>query len=227
MWGLPTLPTPAFQACTHNAPPYMAGADPMKWKMSDRSLFAILLRSPWWMSFLLVAAISLASSALLPADYKVVGALCSLPFAVIGAMAAWRQRNLLSPAQADALQSALAAMHWREFSPLLSQAFVHQGYTVTALSQGLADFKLTRQGQTTLVCAKRWKAAAWGMDNLQALLGEREAHDASHLICVSLQAMPISLKRFATQQRVTWLAGQSLWALVAPVYPATSIKTTR
>jgi restriction system protein len=142
-------------------------------------------------------------------------------------MAAWRQRNLLSPAQADALQSALAAMHWREFSPLLSQAFVHQGYTVTALSQGLADFKLTRQGQTTLVCAKRWKAAAWGMDNLQALLAERAAHDASHLICVSLQAMPISLKRFATQQRVTWLAGQSLWALVAPVYPATSIKPTR
>ena len=123
----------------------------MKWKMSDRSLFAILLRSPWWMSFLLVAAISLASSALLPTEYKGVGALCSFPFAVIGAMAAWRQRSLLSPAQADAVQNAMATMHWREFSPLLSQAFMHQGYTVTALSQGLADFKLTRQGQTTLV----------------------------------------------------------------------------
>jgi len=59
------------------------------------------------------------------------------------------------------------------------------------------------------------------------LLGEREAHDASHLICVSLQAMPIPLKSFATQQRVTWLAGQSLWALVAPVYPSTSIQPTR
>ena len=188
----------------------------MKWKMSDRSLFAILLRSPWWMSFLLVAAISLASSALLPTDYKVLGALCSLPFAVIGAMAAWRQRSLLSPAQADAVQSAMAAMHWREFSPLLSQAFVHQGYTVTALPQGLADFKLTRQGQTTLVCAKRWKAAAWGMDTLQALLDEREAHDATHLICVSLQAMPMPLKSFANQHRVTWLAGQSLWTWVAP-----------
>jgi restriction system protein len=168
------------------------------------------------MSFLLVAAISLASSALLPTDYKVLGALCSLPFAVIGAMAAWRQRSLLSPAQADAVQSAMAAMHWREFSPLLSQAFVHQGYTVTALPQGLADFKLTRQGQTTLVCAKRWKAAAWGMDTLQALLAEREAHDATHLICVSLQAMPMPLKSFANQHRVTWLAGQSLWTWVAP-----------
>ena len=73
----------------------------MKWKMSDRALFAVLLRSPWWLSFVLVAVISLASSALLPDDYKLVGALCSLPFAVVGTLAAWRQRGQLSPAQAD------------------------------------------------------------------------------------------------------------------------------
>jgi len=99
----------------------------MKWKMSDRSMFAVLLRSPWWVSFIVVAAISLASSALLPTEYKLMGALCSFPFAVIGVMAAWRQRSHLSSAQADALQSDLAKMHWREFSPLLSQAFVRQG----------------------------------------------------------------------------------------------------
>ena len=45
----------------------------MKWKMSDRSLFATLLRSPWWMSFVLVGAISLGSSALLPNEYKLMG----------------------------------------------------------------------------------------------------------------------------------------------------------
>lgn len=196
----------------------------MKWKMSDRSLFAILLRSPWWVSFVLVAAISMASSALLPDDYKIAGALCSFPFAVIGAMAAWRQRHLLSPAQAQALQSALAAMHWREFSALLHQAFVHQGYSVTPLTHGLADFMLTRQGQTTLVCAKRWKAAAWGMDNLQALLSERDARDATHLMCVSLQAMPQALKSFAAQNRVTWLTEQSLWSSVAPVFPSNPSK---
>jgi restriction system protein len=38
----------------------------MKLKMSKNSLFAILLRSPWWMSFGLVAAIALAARALLP-----------------------------------------------------------------------------------------------------------------------------------------------------------------
>lgn len=192
----------------------------MKWKISDRSMFAVLLRSPWWVSFVVVAAISLASSALLPIEYKLMGALCSFPFAVIGVMAAWRQRSHLSAAQADTLQSALANMNWREFSPLLSQAYVRQGFTVTALTNGAGDFILTREGQTTLVCAKRWKAAAWGIDNLQTLLNESEFHSASQLMCVSLQAMPNTLKSFATQHRVTWLAGQSLWALIAPEYQA-------
>ena len=191
----------------------------MKWKMSDRALFAVLLRSPWWVSFVLVAVIALASYALLPDDYKLVGALCSLPFAVIGTLAAWRQRGQLSPAQADALQRTLAAMHWREFSPLICQAFEREGYSVTVLNHGTADFILTRQGKTTLVCAKRWKAAAWGIDNLRALLSEQEAQEASHLICVSLQPMPSPLKNIASQHPVTWLAGQSLWSLVGAVYP--------
>jgi len=194
----------------------------MKWKMSDRSLFATLLRSPWWMSFVLAGAISLASSALLPNEYKLMGALSSFPFIVIGIMAAWRQRSHLSPAQAHALESALTNMNWREFSSLLSQAFMRQGYTETALlTNGTGDFVLTRQGQTTLVCAKRWKAAVWGKDNLQALLSEKETHDASHLICVSLHTTPNTLKKFVTQHQVTWLTGQILWALVAPIYQET------
>ena len=196
----------------------------MKWKMSERSLFAILLRSPWWVSFLLVAVISTVAFALLPNDFKFVGVLSSFPFAVVGTIAAWRQRSQLSSVEAEALQSAMAGMNWREFSTLLKQAFVKEGYTVTAVppSDGLGDFLLTRQGQTTLVCAKRWKAAAWGIDNMQTLLSEKEAHGASHLMCVSLLATPNTLKKFATQQPVTWLSGQALWALVASIYPNTA-----
>jgi hypothetical protein len=48
-------------------------------------------------------------------------------------------------------------------------------------------------------------------------VNEREAMDATHLVCVSLQDMPPGLKKFAQQHGVTWLSGQSLWALVAPV----------
>ena len=41
----------------------------MKFKMSPNSLFAVLLRSPWWVSFALMGLFSLAAVALLPRDY--------------------------------------------------------------------------------------------------------------------------------------------------------------
>ena len=40
----------------------------MKFKMAEKSLFAILLRSPWWISFVVVGVIVLAAGALLPKD---------------------------------------------------------------------------------------------------------------------------------------------------------------
>lgn len=189
----------------------------MKWKMSDRSLFAVLLRSPWWISMVLAAALAMAASALLPEAYKSVGALSCFPFVVVGVIAAWRQRANLSPEQAQALQSELAAMNWRAFSQLLQQAYALQGYEVSAVPNSVMDLKLTRQGQTTVVCAKRWKAAAWGQESLQTLVDERATLDATHLVCVSLQDIPPGLKKFAQQHGVTWLSGQSLWALVAPL----------
>ncbi len=189
----------------------------MKWKMSERSLFALLLRSPWWVSFLLVAAISLAPAALLPEDYRQVGVLCSFPFVVIGLMAAWRQRKLIGADEALALHQCLADMNWRDFSPLLTQAFTSQGYTVTPLNHPMADFLIRKQGLTTVVCAKRWKAAAWGMDHLQALVAQRDAHQASLLMCISLQAVPASLRSFAAQNKITWMSDQALWGLMAPV----------
>jgi restriction system protein len=101
----------------------------------------------------------------------------------------------------------------------LTQAFTAQGYSVTPLNQPMADYLITQQGKTTLVCAKRWKAAAWGMEHMQSLVDLRDAHQASEVMCISLQTMPRALKLFATQNRINWLSDQALWALLAPVTP--------
>ena len=63
----------------------------MKLKMAEKSLFAILLRSPWWISFALAGVVSMAARLLLPAAYADVGMMGGLPFAVIGCIAFWRQ----------------------------------------------------------------------------------------------------------------------------------------
>ena len=71
----------------------------MKFKMAENSLFATLLRSPWWVSLFLAVAVGAVAAALLPASYRLVGALSGFPFAVIAVMAAWRRRGLPSTAR--------------------------------------------------------------------------------------------------------------------------------
>ena len=63
----------------------------MKLKMARNSLFAVLLRSPWWISFALVLLVALASRALLPEQYVLFGVMGGFPFLVIGGIAAYRQ----------------------------------------------------------------------------------------------------------------------------------------
>ena len=84
----------------------------MKFKMAEKSLFAILLRSPWWISFAIAVAFGLASKALLPAQYFVFGALGGLPFVVIGVIAAWRQFSAPSTAHVEGTLAQLTPKHF-------------------------------------------------------------------------------------------------------------------
>ena len=157
--------------------------------MSENSLFAMLLRSPWWISFVVVGVIALAAGALLPKEYFVVGALAGLPIFVVGCIAAWRQLRAPRPAKvADMLQS-VAGMPWRDFADTLAAAWVRAGYSVERLSNTTsgADMRLARDGKTTLVSAKRWKASTHGVEPLRELFAAMQAQDAPAGIYVVAQ----------------------------------------
>ena len=188
----------------------------VKFKMSEKSLFAVLLRSPWWISFLLVAVIALVAGALLPAEYAGVGMLGGFPFFVIGCMAVWRQRNLPSPALVEKVLQSLSSMSWRDFSVVLDTAFTRQGYKVTPLSGG-ADLRLEKKGVFTVVGAKRWKAAAMGVEPLRELVAQRDALEASHSVCISLGQVSAKAREFAADNRITLIAEADLVALTADV----------
>ena len=98
----------------------------MKFKMSENSLFALLLRSPWWISMVVVALIALASRALLPEPYVVFGVMGGFPFLVIGIMAAWRQWHAPSPARMAEVLKAAGAMSWRDFSSAIAARKANQ-----------------------------------------------------------------------------------------------------
>ena len=158
----------------------------MKFKMSEKSLFAALLRAPWWVSFLVMLAVALVAGALLPDAYKTAGMLGAFPFFVIGVMAAWRQRNAISASRIQELLEQARGMGWRDFSVLVEEALRQQGFVVTRMSDGPADFLIEKNGRVTLVSAKRWKAATVGAEHLRELLAARESSDAFSCSCMSL-----------------------------------------
>lgn len=184
--------------------------------MAKNSLFAILLRSPWWISFAIVAVFALASGALLPPAYVVFGLMGAIPFLVIGCIAAWRQLRAPSTRSVEQTLERAAAMPWREFRDTLEQAYQARGYAVTRLDGQAADLQLTLGAQTTLVAAKRWKASSHGVEPLRALDKERRTRDASHGVYVTLGALNDATRRFADTNGITLVNGVDLVQLLGP-----------
>ena len=99
----------------------------MKFSMAEKSLFAVLLRSPLWISFVVVGLITLASCVLLPKEYFGVGALSGFPIFVVGCIAAWKQLRAPSPTRVAQTLQAVQTMPWRGFADTLAAAWRQGG----------------------------------------------------------------------------------------------------
>ncbi|KAF1042150.1 MAG: hypothetical protein GAK38_04409 [Xylophilus sp.] len=153
--------------------------------MAENSLFAILLRSPWWISLALAAAIALAVFALLPRNIAPFGAVGAIPIAAIGVVAAVRQWKAPSAAQVERTLAAVSAQGWRDFCAGLEAGFARDGYAVSRLGGAGADLRLERRGRVALVSARRWKAASHGLEPLRELQAATEAAEAQEGIYVA------------------------------------------
>jgi restriction system protein len=201
----------------------------MKFQMAKNSLFAILLRSPWWASAGLGLAVGLLGAALLPEAYRVAGALSGFPFIVISAMAAWRGKDLPSAARVEQTQLALAAMAWPAFAALLEQAFQRDGHTIVSREPRATpslDFVLERKGRRMLVCARRWKSARAGIEPLRTLQAARDAADddmPNDALFISLGEPTDSARTFAAEHRIAfWQAAELAQALRGLPLPPSS-----
>lgn len=177
----------------------------MKFKMAEKSLFATLLRAPWWVSWVVMLAVALVAGALLPDAYKTAGMLGAFPFLVVGIVAAWRQRNTLSADRIDQLTDQARGMGWRDFASVVEAALRQQGFEVRRLANGPADFAIEKNGRTTLVSAKRWKAATVGADHLRELLTALENDQAFSCSCMSLGVFSPAAVALARQNPIQLL----------------------
>ncbi len=187
--------------------------------MAPNSLFAILLRSPWWISILIAIGIGTIAKLALPPEYFPFGAMGGMPFLVIGVMAGWRQFKAPSEKSVIATLDAVQAMSWRDFSVALEAGFTREGYTVEKLAGAAADFALTKGSRVTLASGKRWKAASLGVEPLRELQAAVDAREAQAAVYISTGNLSDNARKFATENGIRVVQGTEL-ALLLGKLPA-------
>ena len=154
-------------------------------KKSNDSIFAVLLRSPWWASAGIATVIAVIAWAVAPPKYALYASMSSLPFWVVAAMAAFRQWRLPSDTHVQEKMQAIRALSWKDFSAGIEQALQRDGFVVSSLNEEGADYLLSGTVHTGVVACKRWKAANVGIESLRALVKAMETHDANECIYVT------------------------------------------
>ena len=180
--------------------------------MAKRSLFAVLSRSPWWVSLLIAAALFMVVRQFMP-DAAALAS--TLPFLGIAGYAGWLQSRILNPEHVARTLAGVRAMSWQEFAAVIEAAFCSEGYAVAALTRGAADFELRKGGRVALAVCKRWKVAQTGVEPLRDLLLAKETADAQECIYVTAGDLSQNARQFAAQHKIRVLCDAELAQFLA------------
>jgi len=186
----------------------------MKLELKENSLFAILLRSPWWASALGAAAAFGVARIFMPAELAVFAA---APFFVIGLYVAWKELRAPSGRRVARTLERLRAMSWDEFSQAMEKGLRRDGYTVMRLVAAKnpgADFELVQGSRSTLLACKRWKATRTGVEPLRELEAARRAllekGTAAGGIYVATGEVTAQARAYAAERGIRVLEGAEL-----------------
>jgi restriction system protein len=182
----------------------------MKLELNRNSLFAVLLRSPWWIAALVAAGIFGVTKLFLPAGFALFAA---LPFIVIALYAAWKQLRAPSAARIAKALERLTALSREEFTAALEAGWREQGYEVSRSKSTQVDLELRREGRLALVGCRRWKAASTGVEPLRELHAAGRAREAQELIYVAAGEITQQARAFAEANAIRLVHGAELAAL--------------
>jgi restriction system protein len=183
----------------------------VKLRMAQNSLFAILLRAPWWVSFAVAGAIFASLRMAVPDLYA---AFFALPFIAIGLYASWLALRAPSAASLDKTLKKIAAMSWEEFRGAVEEGYRREGCAVSRYAGEGADLELSKAGRIALVACKRWRVARTGIEPLRQLNGLRLKRDAHEAIYLCSGELTDNAREFAEQNKMRIVRAAELARLV-------------
>lgn len=187
----------------------------MKWQMAENSLFAMLMRAPWWASLGIASALVALSFAVLPTGYVIFGLAAALPFIVIAVMVLWRLSKQPRAAVVEALDERVRGLNAKAFEAELTRGFEETGHTVQPVKADAVDMVVTKGWRVTVVSFRKWKAAHVGADPLRALYDARDQHEANGAMMVVLGDLSAPAAKFAEANNIQILRAPDL-ALMLP-----------
>jgi restriction system protein len=183
----------------------------MKLEMHENSLFAVLLRSPWWVSLLAAIGLAAVLRVFLPLEFALFGA---VPFLVIAMVAGWRQLRRPGPKRIAATLERARALSADAFCTALEEGFRRQGYA-TRRGEGAADLVLTQKGIVTVVGCRRWKAARTGIEPLREFDARTSDSGAHKRIYVAVGDVSDNARAFAAKKAIRLVQEEELARLLA------------
>jgi restriction system protein len=189
----------------------------MKLQMAENSLFAILLRSAWWISAGIGVVLVVIGLATLPPTWQLFGVAMGAPFLVIGGIALWRQLKQPSTRSVERTVEAVRAMPWADFSEALASAYRRDGYVVEPVGVDSVDFELAKTGRKFAMSARRWKVARTGVEPLRELAHAARAREADASMFVVAGEVTAQARSFAASNRIVLIEGPELARLMPEV----------
>jgi len=182
----------------------------MAFKMVEGSLFAVLLRSPWWYSALIALTFIFISLIIGSAQIAVFILALAVPFIGIAGFAFFKQSQRPSLKRIAEVTQEAHNMSADEVAAKVAQSYVDIRFDSDPFAGKEADLELVRGNRKLLLSSKRFKAATTGIEQLKKLVVAGEKAEATGYLYVSLGDISANAKKYATENEIELIQAERL-----------------
>ncbi|HHA18652.1 MAG TPA: restriction endonuclease [Methylophaga sp.] len=129
-----------------------------------------------------------------------------------------KRSSLFNSASSNSGKKVLDDISWQDFELLVGEYFRHKGYSVEECGgngpDGGVDIILRKDGETTLVQCKQWKALKVGVKIVREIYGVMAAEGAEHGYVVTSGRFTSNAIKFAEGREIVLIDGNGLNRLI-------------
>ena len=182
----------------------------MKFKMAQGSLFAVLMRSPWWYSVLIALLVVAIGLVLVGGKYLILGIATALPFIGIATYSAYSQSQRPGMKRVLEVEQAARKMPVAELAKTIADNYEKINFDVIAFKGDEAELELERGMHKFLLSCKRFKAAKTGIEPLKKLTTAGEKHEVSGYLYVALGEISANALAYAQKNNIELIQAEAL-----------------